>query len=158
MPSTPRVWLLHCTVLANGHIRSLCFRRCVLGSKAAEEARPGSFSNDCDAACSAGCLYKWHTLLMALGNAVTGKKLLHGAVTTSGGRPTSNLTKDGPKKQHEMEAFSHWTSKVLGTTAYATARGCPVAESQGLQVLDGVELLDKGAGTSLARDAELETS
>ena len=76
-----------------------------------------------------------------------------------------------------MEAASHWTSKVLGTTVvrdcsgmpgcrpnvlgttvYATARGCPVAESQGLQVLDGVALLDKGAGTSLARDAELETS
>ena len=47
---------------------------------------------------SAGCLCKWHTLLMALGNADTGKKLLHGAVTTSGGRPTSNLTKDGPPK------------------------------------------------------------
>ena len=32
MPSTPRVWLLHCTVLATGHIRSLCFRRCVFRS------------------------------------------------------------------------------------------------------------------------------
>ena len=66
--------------------------------KAAEEARPASFSNACDVACSAGCMCTWHTLLMALGNADTGKKLLHGAVTTSGGRPTSNFTKDGPKR------------------------------------------------------------
>ena len=62
------------------------------------------------------------------------------------------------KKQHEMEAASHSTSNVLGTTVYATARGCLVPESQDLQVLDGVALLDKGTGTSLARDAEFETS
>ena len=30
------------------------------------------------------------------------------------------------KKQHEMEAASHWTSNVLGTTVYATARSCLV--------------------------------
>ena len=94
---------------------------------------------------------------MALGNADTGKKLLHGAVTTSGGIPTSNFTKDGPKKA-ARNGSGHSVANVLGTTVYATARACLVAESQGLQVLDGVALIDKGTGTSLARDAELETS
>ena len=154
MPSTPRVWLLHCTVLANGHVRSPCFTRCAFGSwansdaflwlrkrtnetgsglhetdqtccgKAAEEARPASIQTlAMRRVRSAGCLCKWHTLLVVLGNADTGKKLLHGAVTTSGGRSTSNLTKDGPKKQHKVKKNSHWTSNVLGTTVYEPARG-----------------------------------
>ena len=62
---------------------------------------------------SAGCLCKWHTLLMALGNAVTGKKLLHGAVTTTGGRPTSNLTKDGPPK-----SSTKWKRSLTGRPTY----------------------------------------
>ena len=156
MPSTPRVlWLRRRTNETGGGLHETDRTCC---GKAAEEARPASFSNDCDAACSVGCLCKWHTLLMALGNAETGKKLLKNMALRRRVEACIKFHKGWSKKQHEMEAASHWTSKVLGTTVYATARGCLVAESQGLQVLDGVELLNKGAETSLARDAELDTS